>query len=161
MKKKAFRPRWAKMNTLEIVAERIRPTSKQDTWMLDRQLKAAAALEALTHGTAVRDHISDLIASHNMSVALQKFKMGDEYRRITLASADALLAIAERFTRNGKYMATGLEIKALQELLELHGAQLEATTVGEVQRAYEFAMNVRRSKGGTKLPSKFVGEPVC
>lgn len=159
MKKKKFVSRWLKTNTLELVAERIRPTAKQDTWMLDRQLKAAAGLDAIMHGTAVRAHVSDIIAAHNISVALQKYKTGDEHRAITLASADALVAIAERFAKFGKYGATGSEIKALQDLLELHTAQLEATTVGEVQRAYEFAVNVHRSSGARRLPTNFVGEP--
>lgn len=160
MKKKKFTPKWLKVNTLELVADRIKPTAKQDSWMLDRQLKAAAGLDALMHGTAVRDHISDLIAAHNMAVALQKYKTGDEYRAITNASADALVGIAERFTKFGRYGATGTEIKALQDLLELHTAQLEVTTVGEVQRAYEYAVNAHRSSGARRLPTTFIGEPV-
>ena len=159
MSKKKFVSKWAKVNTLELVAERIRPTAKQDSWMLDRQLKAAAGLEAIMRGTAVKDHVSDVIAAHNMVVALQRFKTGDEYRAITLASSDALVSIAERFNKFGHYGATGLEIKALQDLRELHNAQLEATCVGDVQRAYEFAINVHRSSGARKLSTSFVGAP--
>lgn len=159
-KRKKFVSKWQKVNTLELVADRIRPTSKQDTWMLDRQLKASAGLDALMHGTAVKDNIGDIIAAHNMAMSLQKFKTGDQYRAITLASADALVSIAHRYTKNGKYGATGPEIKALQDLLELHNAQLEITCVGDVQRAYSYAVNVHRSSGALRLPTNFIGEPV-
>ncbi len=157
--KKKFVSKWIKTNTLELVADRIKPTAVQGTWMLDRQLKASAGLHALMQGTAVRGNISDIIAAHNMAVAIQRFKIGDEHRAITNTSADALVAIAERFSKTGRYGATGPEIKALQDLLELHNAQLEVTTVGDVDRAYQYAMNVHRSSADHKLPTNFVGEP--
>ena len=154
--RKKFVSKYLKVNTLELLADRNRPVSKQGSWMVDRQLKASAGLESLMHGTAVRANISDIIASHNMATALQKYKTGDEYRDITKASADALCAITDRFGELGRYVAKGHEIKALQDLLELHDAQLEACTVGQVQEAYEYAMRVHNAR---KLNTKYVQEP--
>jgi hypothetical protein len=153
--RKKFVSKWLRINPLEYLAERNRPASKQGSWMVDRQLKASAGLESLMHGNASREHINDIVASHNMATALQKYKTGDEYRSITNASADALCAITDRFGELGRYVAKGNEIKALQDLLELHDAQLEVCTVGQIQEAYEYALKVHNAR---RLNSKFIQE---
>ena len=157
MRKKKFVSKWLKTNTLEIVADRIKPLEKQNTWLLDAKLRSSSALDALMHGLATRADIDQLKAAHNMAIGLQKFDTGREYRSITKASKEAILSLAKRFQTTGRYVATGVEIKALQELLELHEAQLEICTVGEVQKAYEYVMNVSRTGNCTVMPSKFLG----
>ena len=156
--KRKFVSRWVKANPLEVVAERIRPAKKQGDWVLDRSLKVSSAFEALMRGEAARTHIEDIIAAHNMAVALQKFKIGEEHRDVTLASSGALVSITERFNRCGRYGVTGREVKALQELVELHNAQLESACVGEVQKAYEYAVSVERSSGDKIFVSGLTGE---
>jgi len=156
VRKKKFVPKWLKVNTLELVADRLKPVAKQGSWMLDRQLKASAGLEALMHGTANREHLNDIVACHNMAWALQRHRMGDEYAATTTASEAALRSITDRFGALGRFAASGPEIKALQDLLELHQAQMEACTVGQMQTAYEYA--VRAYTRATKLNSQFIGE---
>ena len=156
MKKKKFVSKWLKVNTLELVADRIKPVSAQGSWMLDRQLKASAGLESLMHGTANRENLNDIVACHNMTWALQRHQIGTEYLAITTASEAALRSITDRFGRVGKLAANGPEIKALQDLLELHQAQMEVCTVGQMQTAYEYASRVHNTT--SKLNTQFIGE---
>ena len=157
MRKKRFVSKWQKVNTLELVADRIKPVEKQDTWLLDAKLRSSSALAALTSGTATREDINQLKAAHNMAIGLQRYDTGIEYRDITKASKEAITSLASRFAKTGRYVATGLEIKALQELLELHEAQLAICTVGDVQKAYEYVVNVSRTGDCTVMPTKFLG----
>lgn len=157
--RRPYKPKWAKVNTLELVADRIKPVEKQSDWYMERMLKTSAAMEALLKGQAVRPHISDLVAAHNMAVAMQKYKTGDEYRDITNQSADVLVAITQRFGKVGRYVATGPELNILRDLIELHQEQLRVCTVGEVQKAYEYAVRVRRSNAGTTLNTRYIPEP--
>ena len=156
MKKKKFVSKWLKVNTLELVADRIKPVSAQGSWMLDRQLKASAGLEALMHGAANRENLNDIVACHNMAWALQRHRMGTDYAAITDASEAALRGITDRFGRLGRFAANGPEIKALQDLLELHQAQMEACTVGQMQTAYEYATRAHTTT--SKLNTQFIGE---
>lgn len=161
MKRKKFVSKWMRVNTLELVADRVKPIESQGTWLLERRLKQSEALASLMKGDANRAHISDLIAMHNMAVALQKYKTGDEYRDITNRSADAFVELTKRASKLGRYVATGPEITVLKELYELHDAQLEACTVGQVDEAYRYTIRCLTTARGsaTKLPSKFQPEP--
>lgn len=161
MKKKKFVSKWLKTNTLEIVADRIKPIDKQDSWLLDNNLRSASALSALMRGEANRGDIDQLKCVNNMAIGLQKFDTGMEYRSITRKSADAIIAIAERRVRNGKFLATGPEIKALQDLLELHEAQLAICTVGDVNKAYEYVKNTLRTGDCRVMPSQVIGAKAC
>lgn len=149
--KKKYRQKWIPQDPLKLVAERIRPVEKQGSWLMDRRLKQSQALASLMRGEAVKAHLSDLMAMQNMSVAMQRLKIGDEYRDITDASSEALINIVNRSKDSGRFLATGPEITALQNLYELQDAQYESSTVGEVQKAYKYASNVYRSNADTKL----------
>lgn len=156
--RKPFKSKWLRVNPLELVADRIKPVEKQDQWALDRKLKQANALAALMRGEAKRAHVSDILATHNMAVALQKYKKGREYEGITDRSANALVSLTDRYAKTGKYLLTGEEMNALRDLVDLHNEQLAICTVGEVDDAYRYAIRVKGTGVGTKLNSKFVGK---
>jgi hypothetical protein len=154
--RKKFVSKWAKVNTLELVADRIKPVSKQGSWMLDRMLKASAGLASLVHGNANREHMNDIVACHNMTWALQRHRVGEDYDAMTDASEKAIRGITDRFKTLGRYVATGPEIKALQDILELHQAQLDICTVGQVDEAYEYAKRTQTTT--SKLNTHFIGD---
>lgn len=157
-RRKKFVSKWIKTNPLEIVADRIKPVAKQSDWYMDLRLKQSTAINDLIHGTATRDHMTELVRAQNMTDALLKFNVGTEYHQIVKASEDALIAITNRFESIGRYVPTGPEMNAIRDMLELHMAQLDVCTVGDVQKAYEYSLGQAKSGRVTRLNSKFKKE---
>jgi hypothetical protein len=60
---------------------------------------------------------------------------GKEYEGVMVKGREAIFNITERGKRVKKFGPTGLEIRALNDLLELHDAQMEIVTVRDMEKA--------------------------
>jgi hypothetical protein len=136
-KRSKYRPKPRLLDPVAYVIEGMRPAAKHESYLLDLKIKNSGAMAALFRGQAERTDIGALMAMVNMTSALQRMGHGREYGQILAAGHVAMEAVAKRFSREGRVTLYPAEIPPLQDLLELHEAQMEIVAVREVERAIE------------------------
>ena len=146
--RKKCRPKSKLTNPMAWLLEGFSPVEKQSEYMLKLRLVNANALDSLVRGIAVSKHINDLLAAHNMSVALVHLKLGEDYAHLLEPAYNAFMATIERYKSVGKFVCRGPEIAAIKDLMELHDAQLSACTL----ERFEEGINIANAK---KIPLLF------
>jgi hypothetical protein len=102
-------------------------------------LKNHFALDDLRMGKATRDDIDTLIAAFNITEALAKQKIGDEYEQEIKQAQDALYECAKRGVEmNYRFIVKGPELKAINFVMQLHDEQLKAATVKDIEIATNY-----------------------
>lgn len=104
---------------------------------VDLKIKNHLAIEALRTGKATRPDIEVLIGALNMTEALAMHGSGQDWETEIFAGHDALLATARRGYASGKFLCTGPELTAINLVMEIHDAQLDAATVQSLERAMD------------------------
>lgn len=150
-KRSKYRPKPQLANPIDYVLESIKPVKDHDDYLLNIKLLATNAFAELSTGTAQKDHVDKLVAAHNIVQSLMHLGYGSQFEAWTDRSKDALVAICERSKKLGRYVATGPELQALRDLLELHDSQMECITVKDMERANAHARKIQNSNKATKL----------
>jgi len=150
--RKAYKRKHILADPVGFVTERITPITRHETYLLDLQLKNSAAMQALLQGRASKRDMDILIAMSNIVEALQQGGFGKEYAGVALAGREAILKIVWRAVERLKFIPTGPEIVALNELMELHDAQMEVITVQHLDDAITLAKKLIRDKHAAMLP---------
>jgi len=136
MKKRSkYRPKGIILDTISYVVSGFQPLVKHKDVLINLQLKNHLALEALRLGQATKEDIDTLISAFNITEALAIQKIGDDYAKEIKKAQDALYECAKRGAGTYRFVAKGVELKAINFLMELHDAQLEASTVKNVESA--------------------------
>lgn len=151
-KRSKYRPKPVAMNPMAYVLENLTPVAKHDSYLLDLKIKNSDAMVKLLRGSATRQDMDTIIAMNNICEALLRLGFGAEYKEVGVNGRGAIIAIAHRAVRTNKFVPTGPEIKALNELMELHDAQMDVITVKDMERALALARNLLRNKQATALP---------
>jgi hypothetical protein len=139
--RKKYVPKMVLENPVSYVLEGFVPVREHKTHFQRIQIKNSYALTSLFKGKASNSDMSTLVAMSNIVEALCNLGFGAEHSSVAEDGRSAILSILSR----SKYLPTGLEIKALQNLLDLHDAQLGVITVKELDKALEFVKRgVRR-----------------
>jgi len=149
---KKYRPRARFVNPLGYVIENISAVSKHDSYLIDLKIKNSQAMAALLKGAAVKDDIDKLVSMSNIVEALCAIGFGKEYAAHAVDGREAVLRIVYRAVEIHRFVPTGPEINALNMMMELHDAQMDVITLGDMDRALTYATNKIRNKGATKLP---------
>ena len=150
--RKAYRPKHILADPVGFVTERITPITRHDSYLLDLQLKNSGAMAALMQGRASKRDMDILIAMSNIVEALQQQGFGKDYGEVAVSGREAIMKIVWRAVDKLKFIPTGPEIKALNELMELHDAQMEVITVQNLEDAIAFAKKLIREKHAAMLP---------
>jgi hypothetical protein len=108
-------------------------------------------MTALTQGKAEKDDMDKLIGMANMTEALFRLGFGTEYKDIITLGNSALLAVSRRGAESSRFILRADEMRALNELVELHDAQLEVINVKDVERAIALVENERKQKRMTSI----------
>lgn len=87
---------------------------------------ATHALFQLVHGNASEDEIHHMSYLANVAMLFAERGLGHEYLEDIKAGQQAVVSIYGRFERIGKVGATGPELQAIRQLINVHEAQLEA-----------------------------------
>ena len=105
------------------------------------------AMNNLRMGTAARRDIDALIDAMNITEALANRGIGEDWKLEIRAAQDAILDLARRGVANNfRFIARGPELVALNLVMEIHDAQLEAVTVKQLETAMADVMESLRLK---------------
>ena len=102
--------------------------------LTDLALGYHGALAALTSGRGTWDDCNTLACASNIAVLLCECGFGADELAAMQAAQNAVFVAEQRGKSTGRYLLTGVELRALQELVDLHDAQLahEECTEGRI-----------------------------
>jgi hypothetical protein len=150
-KRSKYRPKGVLVNPMGYIKDGLAPMTSHADELVTLRLKNHAAMVALLQGEAGVSHMSMLIAMYNITEALHKMGFGKEYADEVTAGRQTLMDIVHRSHTVGKYVLTDPEIAILNQLLELHDAQMEVITVREMDIAIKLAQKEITSGRATNL----------
>lgn len=146
MKKRSkYRPKGVRLDAVNWALSSIMPFSRVPEG-IDLRIKNHDALNNTRLGLADKGDIDILIGMVNMTDALARLKLGNDWADEIRAGQDALLSLARRGKESGKFVGTGPELTALNLIMEIHDAQLDACTVKDIERAMDIVTKEHRHK---------------
>lgn len=136
--RKKYKPKGVRLDAIQWVINGFRNISETGDAVLHLKIKNHESLECLRKGEATRMDIDAIISAFNMAEALARMQIGDDYAAEIKAGQDALLAVAKRgVSRDDRFVLKAEELTAINLVLEIHDAQLEITTIGELEKAMD------------------------
>jgi hypothetical protein len=150
-KRSKYRPKKVLVNPVGYVLEGMTPVGKHDSFLLDLKIKNHLSMSSLTQGKATREDMDKLISMSNITEALYRLGFGTDYKDVLRDGSTALLDIARRGAETNRFVLWGVEMKALNTLMELHDAQMEVITIKDMERAVALVENERRQKRMTSI----------
>ncbi len=151
-KRSKYRPKPILANPVGYVLESMTPVAKHDSFLIDLKIKNHLAMKNLTHGVATKDDMDKLIAMNNVVHALLRMGFGTEFKQYMDAGREALLEVCSRGAATKRFVCRGPEITALNELLELHDAQMDVITIKDMEKAVSLVELEQRT--GKMIPIK-------
>jgi hypothetical protein len=137
MKKRSkYRPKGVIQNPLAYVLEGMMPLRKH-TSMDTVDIKNHSAMYDLIRGQATKQQMDLLIAMHNICDALVRQGIGDDYKDCLSRGKKALYDVCCRGATTQKFVCKSEEIQALNDLMELHDAQIDVITVKHMEKAVQ------------------------
>ena len=152
-KRSKYRPKGVRLDTMGYVMESLKPVAKHESYLLDLKIKNSEAMVALMRGTAVKSDMDTLVAMSNIVESLYQLGFGAEYKDVGINGREALLQIVHRAVEIKRFVPTAEQVKALQDLMELHDAQMGVITIKDMERALAFANTQFVNKRVTRLPT--------
>lgn len=138
MKKRSrYRPKGVRLDNLTWVMSSIKPFT-QVSAAVDLRLKNHEAMDALRRGEATKEDMDVLIGAFNMCEGYIRLNpdFGRDWATEIRAGQDALLYVARRGVKMGnRFVCRAEELTAIRLTLEIHDAQLERSTVQQLEQA--------------------------
>lgn len=145
-KRSSYRPKGVIMDTVGHVLKGFTPVRDHGK-ATTLKIKNHQAMACMTTGVGNRDDIDILIAAMNVAEALIIVSsLGEEYLNDISAAQQAIVTMAQRGLAKDKFLFTGPELTAMNLGMEIHDAQLDACTIGQLERALEFVAREIRAK---------------
>lgn len=115
---------------------------------VDLRIKNHAAMDALRRGDATIADIDVLIGAFNMCEAYMRLRpeLGADWSDEIRAGLDALHAVGKRGVDSGRFILKAQELTAMNLVLEIHDAQLDNTTIQDMEKAIEIVQHEYRAK---------------
>lgn len=151
-KRSKYRPKPVLQNPLGYVLESLTPVAKHDDYLINLKIKNHLAMNRLTKGEADKEDMDKLIAMNNIVNALLRMGFGTEFKQYMDAGREALYEVCSRGAATKRFLCRGPEITALNELLELHDAQMDVITVRDMEKAVALVEHEQRT--GKMIPIK-------
>jgi hypothetical protein len=157
-KRSKYRPKDRLLNPIGFVVENSKGLAEQhNDYLTELKIKTHAAMLSLTRGEATKLDMNDLIQSYNVMDAFRLLGVKGVEQEIK-AAGDSIKSIAERAKIHGKYLATGLEIKTLNDFLAYHDELMEHVTMKQFSDAVQLARKIIVGGKAYKLTESKCGE---
>jgi hypothetical protein len=148
--RKKYKPKPVRVDAITWVINGFRNISETGDAVLHLKIKNHESLECLRKGEAGRIDIDTIIGAFNIAEALARMKIGEDYSTEIKAGQDALFAVAKRgVDRDDRFVLKATELVSINLTMEVHDAQLEITTIGELEKAMEIVakeIRMRRAR---------------
>lgn len=95
----------------------------------------AAAMQAMVQGRGDKESWDRLVGAINIALVMCEQGIGPEYRTDLIAGREALLSCGVRSVKANRFAFTGDELKAMNNAMEIHDAQLVNVRAIDIDRA--------------------------
>lgn len=155
-KKSNYKPRGVRLDALNWVLAGLKPISQVGDALTVLKAKNHSALTEVVQGRGNRDQLDVLIAAMNMTEAYAIHGKGKDWLPEIKQGQDAIYDMACRGLETDKFLFRGPEMQAVNLAMEIHDAQLEQSTVKELEEMTAY-MNkqVRSMKARPIKTSKY------
>ena len=151
-KKSKYKPKGVRLDTMNWVVTGMTKVSAKESAYVTMHLKNMSALDSLAKGTANKKEIDIVIGVINVAEALCELGVGSEYHQIVLSASSALYDVCKRsFEINDRFICRGSELSAIKLGYEVHDAQMEATTIGMLDKALDVIDKTIRAQKATVI----------
>lgn len=151
-KRSKYRPKGVFVNPVAYVLESMTPVAQHSNFLVDLKIRNHMAMRSLTQGQATRADIDAIIEMGNAVEALYRMGFGRDYDQVVADGIQAILSVARRGVANGnRFILTAPEMNALNNLMELHDAQMEVITVRDMENAVKLVQKERASRKMTPI----------
>ena len=115
------------------------------------------AMDKLRRGVATKEDIDTLIGAFNMCEGYRRLRdeLGADWSEEIRAGQDALLAVARRGLEANHFILKAEELVAMNLVMEIHDAQLDQTTVRDMELAMDIIDKDHKTK--KSRPIKLTG----
>lgn len=151
-KKSKYKPKGVRLDTMAWILQGMAPL-RTNEHAINLKIKNHNALTEVVQGRGTRDQIDVLIAAMNMAEALYRTNpdLGLQYSVEVKAAQDAIFTMTRRGLDKGRFLFTGPELTAMNLGMEVHDAQLEACTIGDLEKALDLVAREIRLKRARQI----------
>lgn len=150
-KRSKYRPRPVIVNPVAYVIESITPVAQHGGYLLTLKIRNHESLANLTQGKATKEDMNQLLGMFNIAEALYCMGIGREYGDVLAKAKDALLEIGQRYYSINRFALTGPQMADLNLVMELHDAQLDLCSVGDIEKAINMVNERERTGNMTRI----------
>ena len=146
-KKSKYKPKGVRVDAINWVLSGLKPFADVE-YSTTLRIKNHAAMDTLRRGDATIADIDVLIGAFNMCEAyvMLRPELGADWREEIGAGLDALHAVGKRGVESGRFILKAEELKAMNLVMEIHDAQLDNTTVNDMEKAMDIVTKEYRAK---------------
>lgn len=145
-KRSKYKPKGVILDAMSWVKSGMRPVAQTGDAITTLKLLNHGAMAMLTKGEATRQDLDILISCMNITEAYWRMGIGVKYKEIVRSGLAALRSVGKRGVESGRFILKADEMAALNEAMELHDAQLEVSTVKEMERALDIVIQEIKHK---------------
>ena len=153
-KKSKYQPKGVRLDAVNWVVAGLKPISDVGDALVTLKAKNHSALTEITQGRGNRDQIDVIIAALNMCEAYAVHGKGFDWIPEINQAQDALFKMAKRGLEKNRFLFTGEEMKAVNLAMEIHDAQLEQSSVQELERMIDYVTEQIRLKKARPISVK-------
>lgn len=140
-KKSNYRPKGVRLDALNWVLAGLKPVSQCGDALTVLKAKNHSALTEIVQGRGNHDQVDVLIAALNMAEAYAVHGKGSDWKDEIRQAQDALFNMAMRGTETGRFLFRGPEMQAINLAMDVHDAQLEASSVKELEKMTDYVVS--------------------
>lgn len=146
-KKSKYKPKGIRTDAVNWVLAGLKPFASVDV-STNLRIKNHDAMDTLRRGDATRADIDVLIGTFNMCEAYMRLRpeLGADWADEIKAGLDALHAVGKRGVESGRFILKASELVAMNLVMEIHDAQLDNTTVKDMELAMDIVSAEYRAK---------------
>jgi hypothetical protein len=156
MKKKSnYKPKGVRADVMSYVLKGFQPFSSAE-YSTTLRIRNHNAMDLLRRGDATVADLDILIAAFNMCEAyvMLRPELGNDWKEEITAGLDALHAVGRRGIESKRFILKAEELKAMNLVLEIHDAQLDNTTVSDMEKAMDIVMKEYRARRMRSIKQK-------
>lgn len=137
-KKSKYKPKGVRLDAINWVLSGLKPFKSVEYSTFVR-IRNHDAMDKLRKGEAGKDDIDILIGAFNMCEGFMRLRpdLGRDWASEIRAGQDALLAVARRGVESNRFILKAEELVAMNLVMEIHDAQLDNTTVNDMEKAMD------------------------
>jgi hypothetical protein len=120
-----------------IIDRRVSEAPLTDERQTNVVLSYHTSIQAMRGGFAQQCHFDTIVYALNIGVILAENGIGEEYLTMLGSAMNAMRRCKDRYLKIGKFGLDGDGLKALEAVADVHQAQMEVATQGELKAAID------------------------